>query len=86
MTPLACYDRIVDVMEKLFKFTLLTRDVAPYLVDPYSERKELAAELRTASTSTPCNESAAPRQHCVTLAGLAQLADLPGRLTPGGRT
>jgi arsenic resistance protein ArsH len=34
MAPLACYDRIVDVMEKLFKFTLLTRDIAPYLGRP----------------------------------------------------
>ena len=32
-------------MEELFKFTLLTRDVGPYLVDRYSERKESAAEL-----------------------------------------
>jgi arsenic resistance protein ArsH len=39
------YDRVVDVMEELVKFTLLTRDVLPYLVDRYSERKESAAEL-----------------------------------------
>jgi arsenical resistance protein ArsH len=45
MKPSAYYDRIVDVMEELFKFTLLTRDVAPYLVDRYSERKESAEEL-----------------------------------------
>ena len=32
----------VDVMEELDKFTMLTRDVAPYLVDRYSERKESA--------------------------------------------
>ena len=45
MKPSAYYDRIVDVMEELMKFTLLTRDSAPYLVDRYSERKESAQEL-----------------------------------------
>jgi len=42
MKPSSFYDRLVDVMEELVKFTLLTRDVAPYLVDRYSERKEQA--------------------------------------------
>jgi arsenic resistance protein ArsH len=45
MKPSAYYDRGVDVMEELVKFTLLTRDSAPYLVDRYSERKETAEEL-----------------------------------------
>ena len=45
MQPSAYYERVVDVMEELMKFTLLTRDVAPYLVDRYSERRESAAEL-----------------------------------------
>ena len=45
MKPSAYYDRLVDVMEELVKFTLLTRDIAPYLVDRYSERKESADEL-----------------------------------------
>ena len=45
MKPSAYYDRVVDVMEELFKFTLLTRDVSSYLVDRYSERKESAEEL-----------------------------------------
>ncbi|MBX9736973.1 MAG: arsenical resistance protein ArsH [Phycisphaerales bacterium] len=45
MKPSSFYDRIVDVMEELVKFTLLTRDCADYLVDRYSERKESAAEL-----------------------------------------
>ncbi len=40
MKPSPYYDRVVDVMEELMKFTLLTRDIAPYLVDRYSERKE----------------------------------------------
>jgi len=47
MKPSAYYERVVDVMEELVKFTLLTRDVAPYLVDRYSERKESADELST---------------------------------------
>lgn len=45
MKPSAYYDRVVDVMEELFKFTLLTRSVSAYLTDRYSERKETAAEL-----------------------------------------
>lgn len=39
MKPSAYYDRVVDVMQELFKFTLMTRDSADYLVDRYSERK-----------------------------------------------
>ena len=45
MKPSAYFDRVVDVMEELMKFTLLTRDVGPYLVDRYSERKESAEAL-----------------------------------------
>lgn len=45
MKPSAYYDRIVDVMEELMKFTLMTRDVSSYLVDRYSERKETAEAL-----------------------------------------
>ena len=45
MKPSAYYDRVVDVMEELVKFTLLTRDCAEYLVDRYSERRESAEEL-----------------------------------------
>lgn len=45
MRPSPLYDRIVDVMEELMKFTLLTRDRAGYLVDRYSERRETAEAL-----------------------------------------
>ncbi|WP_420890226.1 arsenical resistance protein ArsH [Ewingella americana] len=45
MKPSAYYDRIVDVMEELMKFTVLTRGHAAYLTDRYSERKESAEQL-----------------------------------------
>jgi arsenical resistance protein ArsH len=53
MRPSPFYDRMVDVMEELMKFTLLTRDRTDYLLDRYSERKESAAELsqRVSQTS-----------------------------------
>ena len=45
MKPSAYYERVVDVMEELVKFTWLTRDCSPYLVDRYSERRESAAAV-----------------------------------------
>ncbi|WP_394688184.1 arsenical resistance protein ArsH [Hoeflea sp.] len=45
MKPSPFYNRMVDVMEELVKFTLLTRGRAAYLVDRYSERVESAEEL-----------------------------------------
>ncbi|ENV82333.1 arsenical resistance protein ArsH [Acinetobacter bouvetii DSM 14964 = CIP 107468] len=45
MKPSSYYDRIVDVMEELYKFTLLTRGQAGYLTDRYSERMESAEAL-----------------------------------------
>jgi len=45
MKPSPYYDRIVDVMEELVKFTVLLRDHKDQLVDRYSERKESAEQL-----------------------------------------
>ena len=45
MKPSAYYERVVDVMEELVKFTLLTRDRSAYLTDRYSERREAADKL-----------------------------------------
>ncbi|WP_296948607.1 arsenical resistance protein ArsH [uncultured Massilia sp.] len=42
MRPSAYYDRMVDVMEELFKITLLMRGRTDYLTDRYSERNERA--------------------------------------------
>lgn len=53
MKPSAYYDRIVDVMEELVRFTVLLRPHAATLVDRYSERKESGA---------PVNRAAAPPQ------------------------
>lgn len=39
------YERLVDVMEELYKFTLLVRDRSEYLTSRYSERKDAAPAL-----------------------------------------
>lgn len=49
MKPSAYYDRVVDVMEELIKFTLLVRDRSDYLTNRYSERRESAAKETAAA-------------------------------------
>lgn len=45
MKPSSFYDRVVDVMEELVKFTLINRGVSNYLTSRYSERKEVSTKL-----------------------------------------
>ena len=52
MRPSPYYDRIVDVMEEMMKFTVLLRSQSEYLSDRYSERKESAAELSVRMNQT----------------------------------
>jgi arsenic resistance protein ArsH len=55
MRPSSYYERVVDVMEELMKFTLLTRDRTDYLTSRYSERREAGGpapeDLATTATT-----------------------------------
>lgn len=58
MKPSPYYDRVVDVMEELLKFTLLTRGSSTYLTSRYSERKGDAAAQALAAASGSVSEAA----------------------------
>ena len=58
MKSSAYYERLVDVMEELVKFTLLVRDRSDYLTSRYSERKEATPELATILAAAAVNHEA----------------------------
>ncbi|BBE70719.1 arsenical resistance protein ArsH [Oharaeibacter diazotrophicus] len=49
MKPGPLYERVVDVMEELVKFTYLTRDRSAYLTSRYSERREAGLKAESAA-------------------------------------
>jgi arsenic resistance protein ArsH len=60
MKPSPYYERLVDVMEELVKFTLLVRDRSDYLTSRYSERKEAMPELATQLATAAMSHETVP--------------------------
>ena len=58
MKPSAYYDRVVDMMEELYKFRLLVRDRSDYLTDRYCERRQAHPALSTTLASAAMNQEA----------------------------
>ncbi len=73
-------DRLVDVMEEMWKFTLVTRDLREFLVDRYSERRE---EVATALSADGRRQDRRPEPVATPSDGLGNRSwtEVPGRTT-----